>query len=110
MTVARTVRRETLTWRPARKSGLWWIFRSVSTARPSAQRQKRRMPGSCAGVGGGAEGGAIASGGQRFELEAGPAEDIAREPAHTASPVFPGVLEDVGHLEALAARRRSCCA
>src|SRR5262249_60758938 len=46
ITVARTVPRDTFTCRPARKSGFRWILRSVSTARPSAHRQKRRIPGS----------------------------------------------------------------
>ena len=79
--------------------------------RGDGERIRERIAQVCVGdadelIDGGVEGGAIASGGQRFELEPGAAEDIAREPAHAASPVVPGVLEDVGHLEALAERRR----
>src|SRR5258708_11226685 len=45
-----TAVRVTLTCAPAVKPGLWAIFRSVKTARPIAQRQKRRMPFSLPGI------------------------------------------------------------
>src|SRR6185437_9076359 len=45
-----TADRETFTWAPAVKPGVVWILRRVSAARPSAHRQKSRMPASSPGM------------------------------------------------------------
>ena len=47
------------------------------------------------------EGGIVVPGAQGGQVETGSDKDVPRQPARTAPPVLPDVLEDIGHLQAL---------
>ena len=120
-TVAFTVRRDTLTSLPERNVGWRWILRSVSTARPIAHRQKRRMPTSRFGImqvyssalrrcacarpmsssRPSRNSGVVCSSSSRARSKPF-AEHRARQPACVRLPIVPDVFQDVRHLQTLA--------